>query len=52
MENRILLLKNEYRHNKKFRQYVDKYCAQRKITVDEALKHEIVRQVYLSYTEV
>ena len=45
-------IKNEYMFSSKFRQYVDKYCAQHKITVDEALKHEIVRQVCLQYTEV
>ena len=45
-------VKNEYMFSSKFRQYVDKYCVQHKITVDEALKHEIVRQVCLQYTEV
>lgn len=51
MKNCIFLLDNEYRHNKKFRQYVDKYCAQNKISVNEALSHELVRQVYLYYTD-
>lgn len=46
------MIENEYKHNQKFREYVDKYCAEYKITVDEALKHEVVRQVYLYYTEV
>ena len=45
-------LRNEYRHNSKFRAYVDKYRAVHDITVEEALQHEIVRQVYLYYTEV
>ena len=55
-------VKNEYRFSSRFRRYVDKYCAQHKIpvsealrhkiTVEEALKHEIVRQVCLQYTEV
>lgn len=45
-------LRNEYRHNNKFRQYVDKYCKSHQLTVDEALQHEVVRQVYLYYTEV
>lgn len=31
-------LRNEYRHNSKFRIYADKYCAQRGITLSEALK--------------
>lgn len=43
---------NEYRYNQKFRQYVDKYCAERGTSVEEALKHELVRQVCLQYTEV
>ena len=46
------MMRNEYRHNKKFRDYVDKYCKSRNITVEEALQHELVRQVYLYYTEV
>lgn len=45
-------LHNEYRHNSKFRAYVDKYCKAHDITVEEALQHELVRQAYLYYTEV
>ncbi len=45
-------IKNEYRFNRRFRKYVDRYCAQHKIPVSEALRHEIVRQVCMSYTEV
>lgn len=44
-------IKNEYRHNKSFREYVDRYSNQCGISVDEALKHELVRQVYLYYTD-
>ena len=43
---------NEYKHNQKFRDYVDKYSKHQGISVEEALKHEMVRQVYLHYTEV
>lgn len=43
---------NEYRHNQNFKQYVDKYCKNRHITIKEALKHEIVRQMCLQYTEI
>lgn len=43
---------NEYRHNNKFAQYVDEYCARRGIPVKEALEHESVRQACLQYTEV
>lgn len=42
----------EYKFNKKFRDYVDKYCATRKISIEEALTHELVRQAYLYYREV
>lgn len=45
------MLENEYRHNKKFREYVDKYCKNMKVTVEETLQHEIVRQVFLMYTD-
>ena len=43
---------NEYKHNQKFRDYVDKYSKHHRISVEEALKNEMVRQVYLHYTEV
>lgn len=46
------MLENEYRHNKEFRDYVDKYCESRKVTVEEALQHEIVRQKFLMNTDV
>lgn len=46
------MMHNEYRRNKQFRDYVDKYCKSRVITVEEALQHELVKQVYLHYTEV
>ena len=45
-------MENEYRYNKRFREYVDRYCERYNYTVEEALKHEAVRQVYLYYTEV
>ena len=48
----MLVVDNEYRHNQKFREYVDKYCKKHKCTVDEALRHELVRQVCLRYTDV
>lgn len=46
------MIENEYRHNKKFRDYVDKYAAIHRITVEEAMKHENVRRKFLMYTEV
>jgi len=44
-------IRNEYIHNTKFREYVDKYCVKHKLCVNEALAHELVRQVYLYYTD-
>lgn len=46
------MMKNEYRHNKRFRDYVDKYRKKHGLTVGEALTHKLIRQVYLYYTEV
>ena len=45
-------IKNEYRFNRKFKQYIDKYCERKHIKVEEALGHAIARQAYLKYTEV
>ena len=42
-----------YENNEDFKGYVDRYAAQRKITVDEALAHASVREAYDYYrTEV
>ena len=49
MQERMM---NEYRFNTKFREYVDKYCKKHEITIDEAMEHKLIRQVYLDYTEV
>lgn len=46
------MLHNEYKYNKRFRDYVDKYCKTYGCTVEEALEHEIVKQVCKYYTEV
>lgn len=46
------MMHNEYMYNSRFRDYVDKYCKTYGYTVDEALTHELIRQVYLYYTEV
>ena len=45
------MIVNEYRHNKQFRRYVNRYSNHHRISVEEALKHEMVRQVYLEYKE-
>ena len=48
------LLHDEYENNHRFRRYVDHYRQAYNltgVTVDEALKHEIVKQVYFGYKE-
>lgn len=49
MQERMM---NEYRFNSKFREYVDKYCIKHKISPAAAMEHQIIRRVYLMYTEV
>lgn len=38
-----------YESNADFKRYVDRHCKQYGYTVDEALKQELIRQVYLYY---
>lgn len=47
------LTENEraYETNQAFRRYVDRYCESRKITVEEALRHELVEAVREEYEE-
>lgn len=45
-------VENEYCYNAKFREYVDRHCQRYNITLEEALKEEIVKQVCLYYTEM
>lgn len=46
------LIENEYRHNPAFKRYVDRYSIRQGITVEEALEHKSVRQMYLRCTDV
>lgn len=46
------MIRNEYVHNKKFHDYVDKYAKNHEISANEALEHELVRQAFLMYTDV
>lgn len=46
------MIENEYKHNKRFRDYVDKYTAKHGITVDEALEHAEVRAAFQHYRDV
>lgn len=40
-----------YNHNEDFKMYVDRYCNQYGLTVEEALEHELVKQVAAQYRE-
>lgn len=40
-----------YNNNADFKRYVDRYCKQYGLTVDEALEHELVKQVAEQYRE-
>ena len=40
-----------YDRNADFKMYVDRYCKQYGLTVDEALEHEIVKNVAAQYRE-
>lgn len=44
-------IKEFYETNQNFKLYVDRYCQTYRLSVDEALEHELVRQVYLMYVE-
>lgn len=41
------MLRNEYKNNRRFRDYVDRYCKNYGYTLEEALKHELIRLYYL-----
>lgn len=40
-----------YDHNADFKRYVDRYCKTYWLTVEEALEHELVKQVAAQYRE-
>lgn len=42
---------NEYYVNTEFKEYVTKYCNQRKLSVDVALSHRLVQEVEVMYKE-
>ncbi len=52
MQTGSFRVRNEYRHNRDFREYVDKYCAEHGCSVEQALEHKQVRQAFLYLTEV
>ena len=49
----VLIMMSFYNNNKDFKEFVDKYCDKyvegRKITVQEALTHELVKEVAVYY---
>lgn len=51
-DGEIEIIQNDYEFYQQFREYVDKYCKKNGCTVDEALTHELVKQVHRYYTEV
>ena len=44
--------KKEYKFNKMFREYVDRYSKLNKVSVEDALRHGFIRAIYLRYTDV
>lgn len=44
--------KKEYKFNKGFRDYVDRYSKLNKVSVEDALQHGFIKAMYLRYTEV
>ena len=44
-------MKEFYNRNADFKRYVDCYCKQYGLTVDEALGHELVKSVAAQYRE-
>lgn len=46
------MIENEYRHNKRFRQEVDKYCMENSLTVEQALKQDKVKRMFRYYMDL
>ena len=44
-------MKEFYNSNENFKEYIDKYCKKHKCTIEEALKHKIIEEVYEQYKE-
>ena len=42
-------MKKQYNENPEFKDFIDKYCKKHKCTVDEALTHALVKEVYNHY---
>lgn len=46
------LIENEYRHNIRFRRFVDRYCEENGLTLEQALERDEVKRAFWHYTEV
>lgn len=51
-EMHIRTIENEYRYNKNFKRYVDRYANDRNISVREALEYKLVKSACIYYSEV
>ena len=51
MSKGVFSLKDLYNDDPDFKAYVDNYCRSYNLQVDEALSHELIRQVALYYKE-
>lgn len=46
------MIENEYRHNAWFRRFVDKYCEENGLTLEQALKRDEVKRIFRHYTDL
>lgn len=46
------MIKNEYKFNSDFREYVDEYCEKHECTLEDAFNDEDIKQIFWKYTEV
>lgn len=46
------MVENEYRHNIRFRHFVDRYCDENGLTVEQALKRDEVKRMFRYYTDL
>lgn len=46
------MIQNDYKFNQQFQKFVDAYCQENGVSVDEALGHVEVKRAWRQYTEV
>lgn len=44
-------MKEFYKSNTDFKEYVDRYCKKHKCSIEEAMQHKIIECVYEQYKE-